>query len=137
MPLCTLITLLAQAESAAPSTPGKPAGAVNAMFMIFMVLIAMYLLFVLPKRSQAKQTQKMIDSLNKNDRVMTNSGIIGLVHSIDKEGGEIVLKVDESNNTKIRFSIGAVYYVFRDKDEKADDKAVKPAGKEGKENDKA
>ncbi|MBO7679960.1 MAG: preprotein translocase subunit YajC [Thermoguttaceae bacterium] len=109
MPLCTLITLLAQAESAAPSTPGKPAGAVNAMFMIFMVLIAMYLLFVLPKRSQAKQTQKMIDSLNKNDRVMTNSGIIGLVHSIDKEGGEIVLKVDESNNTKIRFSIGAVY----------------------------
>ena len=134
MPLCTLITLLAQAESAAPSTPGKPAGAVNMMFMIFMVLIAMYLLFVLPKKSQAKQTQKMIDSLNKNDRVMTNCGIIGLVHSIDKEAGEIVLKVDESNNTKIRFSIGAVYYVFRDKDEKADDKSAKPAGKE---NDKA
>ena len=122
MLLSALITLLAAAENSAPATPAKP-GAMNVMFMVFMVLIAMYLLFVLPKKSQAKQTQKMIDSLNKNDRVMTNSGIIGLVYSIDKEAGEVVLKVDEANNTKIHFSIGAIYYVFRDKeDKKPDDK---------------
>ena len=105
--------LLAQAEGAPAAAQSNP---LQFMMVIFMVLIAMYLLLVLPKQSQAKQAKKMLASLNKNDRVMTTSGIIGIIHSIDKDAGEVVLKVDESNGTKIRFSTGAIYYEFRDKE---------------------
>ncbi len=107
----------ATASDAASKAPaGAPGGGINLIFMVFMVLIAMYFLFVLPKKSQAKQTQKMLNGLTKNDKVMTTSGIIGLVYSVDQESGEVVLKVDEANNTKIRFSAQAIYYVFK-KDE--------------------
>lgn len=99
------------------ATPPAGSGFFGAMVMMFMVLIAMYLLLVWPKQSQAKKAQKMIDALKKNDKVMTTSGMIGTIHSIDKEQGEVVLKVDDSNNTKIKFSIGAVYFVFQDKSE--------------------
>lgn len=123
----TMLTLWAQAQDAAQSVAPEVAqgtapaagqtgsNPLSFMMVVFMGLLAMYLLFILPKQSQAKQAKKMLDSLNKNDRVMTTSGIIGIIHSIDKEAGEVVLKVDESNNTKIRFSTGAIYYVFSDK----------------------
>lgn len=48
---------------------------------------------------------------------MTTSGMIGTVHSIDKEQNEIILKVDDSTNTKIKFSLGAIYFVYQDKKE--------------------
>lgn len=111
----TLLTLWAEGEAAAPAAGSSQGNPLSFMLVMFMALVAMYLLFILPKQSQAKQARKMIDGLNKNDRVMTTSGIIGIIYSIDKEAGEVVLKVDESNGTKIRFSTGAIYYVFNDK----------------------
>ena len=44
--------------------------------------------------------------LKKNDRVRTIGGIIGTV--VDIKGDEITLKVDESNNTKIRVAKDAI-----------------------------
>ena len=42
----------------------------------------------------------MVQSLTKNDRVQTIGGIIGTV--VDIKEDEITLKIDESNNTKIK-----------------------------------
>ena len=110
------------AEEAAPKMQPSPQQSIfSFVCMIFLFLIAMYLLFILPKRRQEKQMKQLFDSLKKNDKVMTSSGIIALVHSVDKEAGEVVLKVDDSNNTKIRFSIQSIYYIFPEKsDQKSD-----------------
>ncbi len=100
----------------APAPAGPQAS--SPFFLIsvmFMMLIAFYLLLVFPKQRQAKKERQMVDSLKKNDKVMTTSGMIGTIHSIDKEEGVVVLKVDETNNTKITFSIAAIYFVFQDK----------------------
>ena len=48
----------------------------------------------------------MVQSLRRNDKVRTIGGIIGTV--IDVKDDEITLKVDESNNTKIRVTPGAI-----------------------------
>jgi preprotein translocase subunit YajC len=48
----------------------------------------------------------MIQSIKKNDKVRTVGGIIGIV--VDVKDDEIVLKVDESNNTKIRVMASAI-----------------------------
>ena len=48
----------------------------------------------------------MVQGLEKNDRVRTIGGILGTV--VDIKDNEITLKVDESNNTKIRVLTGAV-----------------------------
>ncbi len=48
----------------------------------------------------------MVQSLQKNDKVRTIGGIYATV--VDVRENEIVLKIDESNNTKIRISPNAI-----------------------------
>ena len=76
--------------------------------MLPAVLIFIWLFMMNPQKKQEERLRKMLDSLEKNDRVMTVGGVIGTVHNIDKEQNEIVLKVDDANNTKIRFHLTAV-----------------------------
>jgi preprotein translocase subunit YajC len=73
--------------------------------MWVLIFMAMYLLLFSPRRRQ-KQQEKMIKGLQKNDRVRTVGGILGTV--IEVRENEIVLKVDESTNTKIRVVPGAI-----------------------------
>lgn len=110
MPL-DLSTLAPFAADAAPTAPAG-SGPFSFVLMTFVFLVAMYFIIVLPRRSQEKQAKRLLDALKVNDKVMTTSGMIGTVHSIDREGGEVVLKVDDSNNVKIRFAISAIYFVF-------------------------
>ena len=79
-------------------------------FMQFLPLIAIFvlmyfLLFRGPKKKQQKHKQ-MVQSLEKNDRVRTIGGIIGTV--VDVAGDEVTLKIDESNNTKIKIISSAI-----------------------------
>jgi len=50
--------------------------------------------------------------LKKNDRVRTIGGILGVV--LDVRDDEIVLKIDEANNTKIRVIPSAIATVIGD-----------------------
>lgn len=108
--LPTLASLLADAPAPAPAPTGS--GPFTVVMMTFVMLIVMWFLIVLPKKSQDKQAQKLIDSIKINDKVMTTAGIIGIVTSIDKDGGEIVLRVDDATGAKIRFALGAICFVF-------------------------
>jgi preprotein translocase subunit YajC len=83
--------------------------------MILIVLIFVILYFVMfrgPKKRQQQQ-ENMIKSLKKNDRVQTVGGILGTV--LDVSDNEITLKVDESNNTKIKVTPSAISKVFEQK----------------------
>ncbi len=75
------------------------------MFLILMFVVMYFMLFRGPKKKQ-QQHKKMVDSLKTNDRVRTIGGILGTVITVKED--EIILKVDESNNTKIRVIPGAI-----------------------------
>lgn len=77
-------------------------------FILLFVLMYMFL-FRGPKKKQ-QEHQRMVQSLKKNDRVRTIGGILGTV--IDVRDEEIILKVDESNNTKLHVSRGAISTVI-------------------------
>lgn len=79
-----------------------------------LIFVVMYLfLFRGPKKKQAEH-KKMLNSLQKNDRVRTIGGILGTV--IDIKDDEVTLKVDESNNTKIKVTTGSIGTVLSDRD---------------------
>ena len=80
--------------------------------MLPAILLIMWFLMVNPQKKQEERMRQMLNSLERNDKVMTVGGLIGTVHSIDKEQNEIVLKVDDANNTRIRFHLTAVNTVF-------------------------
>ncbi len=84
------------------------------MLPFILIFVVMYLfLFRGPKKKQA-QHKKMLSSLQKNDRVRTIGGILGTV--VDVKEDEITLKVDESNNTKIKVTPGSIGAVLSDRD---------------------
>ncbi|OHB66515.1 MAG: preprotein translocase subunit YajC [Planctomycetes bacterium RBG_13_62_9] len=76
------------------------------LFPILLMAVFMYLLLFRGPRKQQQQQRQMMQSLKKNDRVRTIGGIFGTV--VDVRGDEVVLKVDEANNTKIRVSTSAI-----------------------------
>jgi preprotein translocase subunit YajC len=88
-------------------TPAKgPFGDYGTLIFFALILVLFYFMIFRGPQKQKQQHQKLVESLKKNDKVRTIGGIIGTV--VDIRGDEIVLKVDESNNTKIRVISSAI-----------------------------
>ena len=82
--------------------------------LILLLVVFYFLMFRGPRKKQQQQRQ-MIQALKKNDRVRTIGGIIGTI--VEVKDDEIVLKIDESNNTKMRVVPNAINRnVSQDKD---------------------
>lgn len=101
-------------SSAAPSEPAKqpPANPWMQMLPFILILVVMYLFLFRAPRKKQQEHQKMVASLKKNDRVRTIGGILGTVMDVRED--EIVLKVDEATNTKIRVVPSAIATVITD-----------------------
>ncbi len=97
------------APQAAPRRESSPLVSFLPLILIFVI---MYLLLFRGPRKKQQKHQKMVQSLQKNDRVRTIGGIFGTV--IDVRDDVITLKVDESNNTKIKVTSGAISSVLLD-----------------------
>jgi len=90
----------------AEQPPAKKPSTFNPLFMIAIMAVAMYFLLFRGPRKKQQQHKQMVQKLQKNDRIRTIGGIIGTV--IDVKDDEITLKVDESNNTKIKIVPSAI-----------------------------
>ncbi len=73
-----------------------------------------YFLLMRPQRKERDRRQSMLTAIKKNDRVVTAGGIYGVVSSVHAEGDEVILKVDESTNTKLRVTLSSVARVLSD-----------------------
>jgi preprotein translocase subunit YajC len=73
---------------------------------IGLMMVLMYLMLFRGPQKQKQQHKQMVQSLQKNDKVQTIGGVIGIV--VDIKDDEITLKVDESNNTKIKIVPSAI-----------------------------
>jgi preprotein translocase subunit YajC len=85
---------------------GPAGGGMLQIVFIVVIFAVMYFMFIRGPKKQQQQQQEMIRSLQKNDRVRTVGGIIGTV--VDVKDEYITLKVDETNNTKIRVVAAAI-----------------------------
>ena len=100
-------TTVAADPNALPGTrKPSPFGGSSSWIFIGLMFVVMYFLLFRGPRKKQQQHKQMVQSLGKNDRVQTIGGIIGTV--VDIKDDEITLKVDESNNTKIKVSPSAI-----------------------------
>ena len=103
-----LFQLLAQAPKAAPAAE-EPGPQLLQLFIPVVAAIALYYFMILrPERRKQQGQRSRLDSLKKNDRVVTIGGIYGVVMSVQRDADEVTLKIDEANNTKIRVTFGAI-----------------------------
>ncbi|MDD5135544.1 MAG: preprotein translocase subunit YajC [Phycisphaerae bacterium] len=109
----TNTTVLTDANgAAAPAKKQSPSPWSNIVF-IGLIFVVMYFIMFRGPRKKQQQQQQMISSLKKNDRVQTVGGILGTVIEVGET--EITIKVDESNNTKMKFLPSAVSRVVEQK----------------------
>lgn len=86
-----------------------------AQFFPFILMFAiLYFLIIRPQKKKQKDHQNMIDNVKVHDTVITNGGIIGKVVNIKKEKNILVVRVDETTNTKIEFQRNAIVGIIKD-----------------------
>lgn len=104
-----LLSMIAQA----PSPPSRPGGL---SFLFPAVLMAMVVFMLLSSRSQKKREKRerdhMYATLSRNDRVQTVGGVLGTILLVKDD--EVVLKVDETTNTKMTFVKTSIQRVLTD-----------------------
>src|SRR5438552_3253560 len=84
---------------------GKPAPAAPWEFPLLMLgLFFLFWMFILRpmSRRQEQERANMLAQMNKNDKVLTHSGIYGTIISVSETADEIVVKVDD--NVRLRMT---------------------------------
>jgi preprotein translocase subunit YajC len=122
--LTTLFVTLAQATTdltqAATQPTSRPAISKpwwaalfeNPIWLMVIVLLVFYFFIIRSKRTQDRQRELMLKQLKRGDRIQTIGGILGTV--VEARENEVLVKVDESSNAKIRFARSAIHRVLEE-----------------------
>jgi preprotein translocase subunit YajC len=101
-----------------PSDQAPPGGLFGggSTMWIWMILLMVVFFFIMTggQRREKKKRQQMLAALNKNDKIQTIGGIMGTV--VEVRDDEVVVKVDEASNTRLRFGRGAIQQVLTEKE---------------------
>lgn len=92
-----------------PSSGTSSSGSGLMTFLPIIIMFALlYFLMIMPQQKKQKELQKMLESLQVNDKVITTSGIYGRIVSFKPDKNTIILEIDETNNVRIEIQRGAV-----------------------------
>ena len=74
---------------------------------LILIFVIFYFMLIRPQRQKEKEHQKTLHNLNKNDEVVTSSGIHGTIVNVKEK--TIVLRIDD--NVKIELEKNCVAFV--------------------------
>jgi len=120
------------AQEAAPAAPagGQPAndplsGFGGMLPMILMMMVVFFFVVLRPQQREQKAREALLKAIKKNDKVLTNAGIYGVVTNVEAEAGLVTVRVDEKNDTKIRMTLSSIARVLGDEGAEKTEKSEK------------
>lgn len=69
--------------------------------LLAMIFILYYFVVIRGGKREKTRREDLLNSLKKNDRVVTIGGIIGTVASTSQDGREVTLKIDDNARIKV------------------------------------
>ncbi len=106
------VTVLASATplaQAAATPPAGPSPLLNFGFIALMIVIFWFMI-LRPQKKQQDQRKKMLEAIQRGDRVLTNGGLYGTVKDI--KGDVVVITIAE--NVKVEIAKGAIQGVTQE-----------------------
>ena len=88
------------------AAPDGKGGSLSMIVMMVVIFVIFYLIIFLQQRKKDKAHKKMISELQKGDKVLTASGIYGVVTGVKEEEGIVTVKISE--NAKVDFAKSAI-----------------------------
>ena len=98
-----------------PPTDGQSPSPIASLLPFALMFLVLYLLILRPQMKKQKDSQRMIDELEKKDEIVTSGGIHGVITNIKDD----LLVVKIADNVQIELSRAAVSRV---KNKENDDK---------------
>ena len=99
-------------SSAATQPVQDPPFWAGPMMPFILLILLMYVFMFRSKKGQERKRQDLINALKKGDKVQTIGGEFGSV--METRDDRVLLKVDESSNTKIWYARSAIHRVVTD-----------------------
>jgi len=96
--------LNAYAQTGGGSAGQATANPLMSLMPIIIIFIIFYFLLIRPQKKAQEEHKKMVESIKKNDEVITNGGIHGTVMNVKERS--VTLKVDD--NVKIEVQKNAI-----------------------------
>ncbi|MDR1606999.1 MAG: preprotein translocase subunit YajC [Deltaproteobacteria bacterium] len=99
-----LTILVGQAYAMAPSPSGEggaqqQGGAGMTLIMVAGFFLILYFFLLRPQKKQQAERQKMLDAIQKGDRIQTVGGLLGVVTAVDQK--EVTIRVAADVRVKI------------------------------------
>lgn len=111
------LIVLAQADQ-----QGGGGGMTSFFIMIALMFLIMYFLIIRPQKKEQKKRVEMLSLMKKNDHVLTSGGIYGVILSV--KDNDVILKIDEQNNTKVRVAKSAIIHIEKEASAEAETKQL-------------
>jgi preprotein translocase subunit YajC len=91
------------------AAPPNPFGG-SFLFIMLGLIVVFLIISAMGPRREKKRREAMLSAIAKHDKVQTVGGVIGSIVEVKPES--VVLKVDESSNTRITFAKSAIQQVL-------------------------
>jgi preprotein translocase subunit YajC len=96
----------------APQGGDQGGGLMSTLIMFGAIFLIFYFMIIRPQQKRTKEREKLLSSIQKGDKVITNGGIHGVVSSVEEK--TVILQV--SDNTKLKFERSAITSVTSSKE---------------------
>jgi preprotein translocase subunit YajC len=88
---------------------GEGGSSIMGFLPFILIIVIMYFLMIRPQMKKQKERQKMVDALQKGDKIVTTGGIHGKITGFSEEGKMVIVQIDDK--VKINIDRSAVNLV--------------------------
>ena len=94
----------------AQASPDGGGGMIGTVVMFGLIFVIFYFMIIRPQQKRQKERQKMLDALEKGDKIVTAGGIYGSVVGLEEK----TVLVQIADNVKVKVDRGSIGSVVRE-----------------------
>ncbi len=101
-PAATATTSTADPAASAGAPAQQGPGIMTTVVMMGLIFLFFWLFLIRPQNKQMKEHQKLVESLQKGDEVVTQSGIFGKIAAIEADAAVVQLEIAKGTIIRVQ-----------------------------------